>query len=117
IAPLLASAGTNIKIMEAMAMGKAIVSTPAGINGLDLAPGSDVLVAETAEEFAAAIRDLLANPEKRRALGRAARATAERDYDWNAIARRQRELYGSLHPESAARYNAHGPGRAAASSN
>ena len=38
IAPLLASAGTNIKIMEAMAMGKAIVSTPSGVNGLDLEP-------------------------------------------------------------------------------
>ena len=38
VAPLVASAGTNIKIMEAMAMGKAIVSTPAGINGLDLSP-------------------------------------------------------------------------------
>src|SRR5262249_41243247 len=36
VAPLVASAGTNIKILEAMAMGKAIVSTPAGINGLDL---------------------------------------------------------------------------------
>lgn len=85
--------------MEAMAMGKAIVSTPAGINGLELAPGRDVLVAETAAEFAAAVRELLTNPEKRRALGRAARATAERDYDWNAIARRQRELYAALHPE------------------
>ena len=39
VAPLVASAGTNIKILEAMAMGKAIVSTPAGVNGLDLAPG------------------------------------------------------------------------------
>ena len=36
VAPLVASAGTNIKILEAMAMGKAMVSTPAGVNGLDL---------------------------------------------------------------------------------
>ncbi len=55
IAPLVASAGTNIKIMEAMAMGKAIVSTPAGVNGLDLQAGKDVIVAATGEEMAAAI--------------------------------------------------------------
>jgi hypothetical protein len=49
IAPLVVSAGTNIKIMEGMAMGKAIVSTPAGVNGLDIAAGCDVLIAETAQ--------------------------------------------------------------------
>src|SRR6202011_2414440 len=59
VAPLLASAGTNIKIMEAMAMGKAIVSTPAGINGLDLSAGHDVVVVKTGAEMAEAIRGLL----------------------------------------------------------
>lgn len=104
IAPLQASAGTNIKILEAMAMGKAIVSTQAGVNGLELAHGHDVLVANTAGEFSAAIRGLLADPARREALGRNARATAERDYDWDVIARRQRELYESLrHAERVAR--------------
>ena len=96
IAPLVASAGTNIKIMEAMAMGKAIVSTPAGIHGLDLTPGREVVVAEGAREFAAAIEELIENPDKRRAIEREARATVERDYDWDAIARQQAELYQSL---------------------
>jgi glycosyltransferase involved in cell wall biosynthesis len=53
IAPLVASAGTNVKIVEAMAMGKAIVSTDAGIHGLELARGADVIVANTAEDTAA----------------------------------------------------------------
>jgi GT2 family glycosyltransferase/glycosyltransferase involved in cell wall biosynthesis len=97
IAPLVASAGTNIKIMEAMAMGKAIISTPAGVNGLDLTPDRDVVLAESAAQFAAAIQDLLENPEKRRALEAAAHATVQRDFDWDAIAARQRELYQSLH--------------------
>jgi GT2 family glycosyltransferase/glycosyltransferase involved in cell wall biosynthesis len=96
IAPLLASAGTNIKIMEAMAMGKAIVSTPAGINGLDLAPGEDVIVAETGAEMAEAIAALFDDPARRRRIEQAARARAERDFDWDAIARRQAELYRSL---------------------
>ena len=96
IAPLLASAGTNIKIMEAMAMGKAIVSTPAGINGLDLAPGRDVVVVRSGKEMAAAIARLFENPAERRALEIQARRRAEAEYDWNAIALRQKRLYESL---------------------
>jgi glycosyltransferase involved in cell wall biosynthesis len=96
IAPLVASAGTNIKIMEAMAMGKAIVSTEAGIHGLDLKRGEDLIVANSAEEMAGAIARLLDRPEERRAMERHARETAEQLYGWDAIARRQAELYQSL---------------------
>ncbi len=101
IAPLVASAGTNIKIMEAMAMGKAIVSTPAGVNGLDLAWGSDVLVASTGQEMARAIGELIAEPGRRSEIERQARATAQARYDWDAIARQQRRLYESLIPSTA----------------
>jgi hypothetical protein len=62
VAPLVASAGTNIKVLEAMAMGKAVVSTPAGVNGLDLTPGEDFVLVRTAREMAAAIENLLAAP-------------------------------------------------------
>ena len=96
VAPLVASAGTNIKIMEAMAMGKAVVSTPAGVNGLDLAWGIDVVVTETGESMAAAIRELLGDAERRSAIQYQARATVETRYDWDAIARRQRQIYKSL---------------------
>jgi glycosyltransferase involved in cell wall biosynthesis len=96
IAPLLASAGTNIKIMEAMAMGKAIVSTPAGINGLTLSPGTDVLVEETGAGMAEALLALFRDPGRRRAMELAARATVEREFSWDTIARRQSELYRSL---------------------
>jgi glycosyltransferase involved in cell wall biosynthesis len=96
VAPLVASAGTNIKIMEAMAMGKAIVSTPAGVNGLDLDWGGDAIVAETGESMAAAIRDLLTDAGRRRAIERRARATVEARYGWDAIARRQKRIYDSL---------------------
>jgi glycosyltransferase involved in cell wall biosynthesis len=96
VAPLVASAGTNIKIMEAMAMGKAIVSTPAGINGLDLNPGSDVMVANTGAEMARAILDLVGNPMRRQGIEREARLTVEREFDWDVIARRQQQLYQEL---------------------
>jgi len=96
IAPLVASAGTNIKIMEAMAMGKAIVSTPAGVHGLDLHPGRDILVTGTAEEMAEAVAALIGHPSQREALEREARRTVEQDFDWDAIAARQKELYRRL---------------------
>jgi GT2 family glycosyltransferase/glycosyltransferase involved in cell wall biosynthesis len=96
VAPLVASAGTNIKILEAMAMGKAIVSTPAGVNGLDLAPGSDFLLAHGAAEMAAHIETLFTDPPARRRIESAARARVERDFDWDAIARRQSALYREL---------------------
>jgi GT2 family glycosyltransferase len=96
IAPLVASAGTNIKILEAMAMGKAIVCTEAGINGLDLERGSDVIVADTAEAMARAITRLLESPDDRTALERNARRTAEEHYGWDAIAEEQKRLYREL---------------------
>jgi GT2 family glycosyltransferase len=96
IAPLVASAGTNIKIVEAMAMGKAIVSTDAGIHGLELARGADVLVTNTAQEMAVAITRLIDAPPERMALERHARATAERIYGWKAMASAQSELYNFL---------------------
>lgn len=102
IAPLLASAGTNIKIMEAMAMGKAVVSTPAGINGLKLEPGRDVIVVENGREMAEAINGLLERPAERRALERAARRTVERDFNWDTIALRQAEIYRELITSSTA---------------
>ncbi len=96
IAPLLASAGTNIKIMEAMAMGKAIVSTPAGVNGLDLEAGSDYLEGRTGQELADAIRALFADPDRRRSLEQHARATVERRFDWDVIAQEQTAMYRRL---------------------
>lgn len=96
IAPLIASAGTNIKIMEAMAMRKAIVSTPAGINGLDLVNGRDVIVVDSGKEMARVVAALLANPDQRRALECEARSTVEREFGWDQIARKQRALYDSL---------------------
>jgi GT2 family glycosyltransferase/glycosyltransferase involved in cell wall biosynthesis len=95
LAPLTASAGTNIKVLEAMAMGRAVVSTPAGVNGLDLKPGTDVIVAANATSFADEIEALSADSARRLEIEKNARQTALR-YDWSAIAERQDELYREL---------------------
>ena len=96
VAPLVASAGTNIKILEAMAMGKAIVSTPAGVNGLDLAPGTEFVLAKSGAEMTQEITRLLGDPAARQALEAGARAAVERSFDWDVIAHRQAELYREL---------------------
>jgi glycosyltransferase involved in cell wall biosynthesis len=91
LAPLTASAGTNIKVLEAMAMGRVVVSTPAGINGLDLAPGRDVVVTESAAAMAEQIIALCADPDARCAIEREARKSALR-FDWRQIAEAQLRL-------------------------
>ena len=96
IAPLVASAGTNIKILEAMAMGKAVVSTEAGIHGLDLERGKDIVVADAPEALVQAVKELLDSPEKRKAMEIQARRTVELRYGWDAIAQEQLRLYKSL---------------------
>jgi GT2 family glycosyltransferase/glycosyltransferase involved in cell wall biosynthesis len=96
IAPLVASAGTNIKILEAMAMGKAVVSTEAGIHGLDLERGEDIVVADAPDALARVITQLLDSPETRRAIETQARRTVELRYGWDAIAQEQLRLYNSL---------------------
>ncbi len=96
VAPLVASAGTNIKVLEAMAMGRAVVSTVAGINGLDLSPGTDVIVAGNAAAMAEAIGFLFADTPARARIEAAARATVQREFGWDAIARKQAALYGEM---------------------
>jgi GT2 family glycosyltransferase/glycosyltransferase involved in cell wall biosynthesis len=95
LAPLTASAGTNIKVLEAMAMGKAIVSTQAGVNGLDVTPNHDFLLSESAAQMAEQINAFAADSELRKSIERNARQTALL-YDWRAIGDRQRALYRRL---------------------
>ncbi|MDR3703244.1 MAG: glycosyltransferase family 4 protein [Candidatus Sulfopaludibacter sp.] len=86
VAPLGSSAGTNIKVLEAMACGKAVVSTPAGCAGLGLRDGVDGLIRTDWDEFAAALCGLLVCPEERARIGEHARQTAEARFSWDAIA-------------------------------
>jgi len=101
VAPLLVSAGTNIKVMEAMACQKAVVSTPVGCAGLGLVDGRDALIRAEPDAFADAVSELIANREPRARIARQARLTVEQRFSWKAIAEPAYESYlhlaGALH--------------------
>ncbi|HZQ05071.1 MAG TPA: glycosyltransferase, partial [Anaerolineae bacterium] len=91
--PLRMGSGTRLKVLEAMAMGKAIVSTSFGVSGIECANGRDVLVANTAQDFAHAIALLMRDKNRANELGMHARRLAEAQYDWKKIVPRFEELY------------------------
>lgn len=87
VVPLRVGGGTRLKIFEAMAMGKAIVSTAIGAEGLDVRGGEDIVFADDASDFADRVVELLGDKARREQLGKAAADTA-RKYDWSIIAPR-----------------------------
>jgi glycosyltransferase involved in cell wall biosynthesis len=86
VVPLRSGSGTRIKIFEAMAMGKAVVSTTVGAEGLPVTHGRDILIADDPAEFAASVVRLLRDPESARRLGSEARKLVESKYSWGAVA-------------------------------
>ncbi len=82
IAPLRIGSGTRLKILEALAMQKAVVSTSIGCEGLATVPGKHLVVEDQPEMLARAVVTLLHDAEKRQALGEAGRALVEAEYSW-----------------------------------
>jgi polysaccharide biosynthesis protein PslH len=85
VVPLRVGGGTRLKIFEAMAMGKAIVSTAVGAEGLNVRSGQDIVLADDPPSFAERVVHLLQHEPERRALGEAA-ARKARQYDWSWVA-------------------------------
>jgi glycosyltransferase involved in cell wall biosynthesis len=93
LAPTTVSAGTNVKVLEAMAMERAVVSTSSGCAGLGLLHGHSVWVADSAVAFAAGVATLIHDTERRGQMARAAYGVALRNFDWAAIGEKQRALF------------------------
>jgi len=87
VIPLRVGSGTRLKAFEAMALGRPVVSTALGMEGLDVAAGTHFLAAETGADFAAAILRLLAAPELRADLATAARRELEARFSWARVGR------------------------------
>ena len=84
VVPIRTGGGTRLKIYEAMAMRKAVVSTSIGAEGLDVEHGSDILLADTAGLFASQVIALLRDGDRRARMENLASRTAAR-YDWSVI--------------------------------
>ncbi len=86
IVPLRIGGGTRLKILEAMAMKKAIVSTSVGAEGIAVAPDVNILIGDSPETFAAQVKKLITNRNLRQKLGNAGRELVEKEYGWDRIA-------------------------------
>ena len=88
VVPLRAGGGTRLKILESMALGRAVVSTTSGCAGLEVRPGAHLLVADDPQQFADCVVQLLGDDALRTELAGNARRLVERQYDWPTIGER-----------------------------
>lgn len=103
VAPLRYGGGTRVKILDAWAMAKPVVSTTLGAEGLDVDDGREILLRDDPIAFAAAVTSVLSDSLLRARLARGGRAVAESRYAWNAVGERLRralfELVENTGPE------------------
>jgi glycosyltransferase involved in cell wall biosynthesis len=93
VVPLRLGGGTRLKIVEAMAMGRAIVSTSLGAEGIEAVPGRDILIEDQPPAFADAVSRLLAEPGLAERIGQSARQLAVDRYSWSEAARGLENFY------------------------
>jgi glycosyltransferase involved in cell wall biosynthesis len=96
VTPIREGGGMRVKVLEALAAGKALVATHLAVEGLDVTSGEQLLLAESDEDLAAAIVSLLRDEDRRVALARNARAWASAHLEWDETVRAHEELYARL---------------------
>jgi glycosyltransferase involved in cell wall biosynthesis len=96
LVPIRVGAGTRLKALEAMAVGRPIVGTTIGLAGLDIVEGVHARIADTTGSFASAIVDLLNDDEASDRLAREGRALVERRYSWDRIGEGYADLIDGL---------------------
>ena len=97
LAPVWSGGGMRVKVLEALAAGKAVASTPLGVDGLGLRTGEHAVVADDEAGLARAIVGLLEDPERRRRIGAAGRAFVTEHFSWDRIA----PMYDAVYDEVA----------------
>ena len=87
VVPLRVGGGSRLKILEAMAMEKVVLSTTVGAEGLDVEEGRNIILRNSPQDFADAACAVLNNPEKYSEYGASGRTLILESYTWDAIAR------------------------------
>jgi len=93
VVPLRAGGGTRLKILEAMAFGRPVVSSRIGCEGLDVTDGENILIADHPEEFAEKTVRLLHDDNLRKSIAENARRLVENHYDWDILAQRLMDIF------------------------
>jgi glycosyltransferase involved in cell wall biosynthesis len=96
VAPVRFGTGMRGKVLEGLAMGRPVITTSLGAEGLGARSGRELLIADGAAEFAAAVAQVLSDPALATRLGRAGRAFVEQHFDWDSIAQAHDALYREL---------------------
>ena len=96
VVPLRLGGGMRVKVLEALAAGKAVIASPLAIEGFDVTAGEHVMLADTDQQFHEAIVELLADPDKRSSLASRARAWACDHLGWERSVAAYEELYDAL---------------------
>ncbi len=96
VVPLRAGGGTRLKILEAMALGRPVISTSVGCEGLDVVDGRHLLIADSPATFAELTVNVLTNPTLYRRITSEARELVVARYDWDVIADTLMQVYGKL---------------------
>jgi polysaccharide biosynthesis protein PslH len=96
LCPMRDGGGTRLKILDALSMGKAIVATTMALEGIDVAPERDVLVADDPAQFVAQVARLVDDPERAQRLGERGREFAVQHFSWAAIGARMEQTFRNL---------------------
>lgn len=96
VVPLRSGGGSRLKILEAMALGRPVVSTTLGQEGLSLQDGQEILTADDPQTFANRVVQLLEDKRRRERYAKAGRRRVEMDYDWDLLASRLLRLYENM---------------------
>lgn len=100
VVPLRIGSGTRLKILEAAAMSRAIVSTSVGAEGLGFVEGEEIIRADTPDSFAQGVADLLHDSSRRKAMGQRARSRVQQDYSTEVLRRRLENALGTIQLKS-----------------
>ena len=93
VVPIRVGGGTRLKILEAMAMEKAIVSTTLGAEGINYTKGVNIHIADEPQDFAERVVRLLEYPDEARTVGQAGRGLVHTEYEWNIIGQKLARIY------------------------
>ena len=96
LAPTRAGSGIRIKILEAMALGRPVVSTTIGAEGIEADNGKELKIADTPQEMVVAIGELFDDPDAREKMANAARTLVCNRYDWDSLGEQLSDLYAEV---------------------